>query len=75
MSRKLRKSFVGLPDAKFFQPFSGDRVLQHPRLFASTIALMVQFELGLRVYFQHGCIRSAAGLRAETRDRIASARQ
>jgi hypothetical protein len=24
MSRKFRKSFVGLPDAKFFLPFSGE---------------------------------------------------
>jgi hypothetical protein len=31
MSRKLRKPFVGLPDAKFFWPFSGEGVFQQPQ--------------------------------------------
>jgi hypothetical protein len=30
---KPRKSFVGLPIAKFFRAFSGDGVFQHPQAF------------------------------------------
>src|ERR1022692_2329811 len=30
---KLRKPFVGLPNAKFFRPFSGEGVFQHPQAF------------------------------------------
>ena len=28
---KLRKSFVGLPNVKFFRPFSGEGVFQQPQ--------------------------------------------
>jgi hypothetical protein len=31
---KSRKSFVGLPGAKFFRPVLRDRVFQHPRDFS-----------------------------------------
>jgi hypothetical protein len=31
---KLRKSFVGLPNAKFFRPFSGEGVFQQPQALA-----------------------------------------
>jgi hypothetical protein len=34
--RKPRKSFVGRPSAKFFQPFSDERVFQHPLAIALT---------------------------------------
>ena len=40
MSRKLRKSFVGLPGAKFFRPVLRDRVFQHPRLIAKPLILL-----------------------------------
>jgi hypothetical protein len=30
---KLRKSFVGLPNAKVFRPFSGEGVFQQPQAF------------------------------------------
>jgi hypothetical protein len=40
---KLRKSFVGLPSAKFFQPFSGEGVFQQPRLFSTVISKSVGF--------------------------------
>jgi hypothetical protein len=33
---KLRKSFVGLPDAILFLRISRERVFQHPRLFTTT---------------------------------------
>jgi hypothetical protein len=39
MSRKLRRSFVGLPNAKFCRPFSGELVFQQPRLITPTIVL------------------------------------
>jgi len=38
MSRKTGTSFVGHPSAKFIRPFSGGRVFQQPRDFATTTA-------------------------------------
>jgi hypothetical protein len=38
---KPRKSFVGLPIAKFFRAFSGDGVFQQPRWFSSINYLLM----------------------------------
>jgi hypothetical protein len=35
---KLRRSFVGLPNAKFCRPFSDEGVFQQPRLIGTIIA-------------------------------------
>src|ERR1700724_792312 len=42
-TRKLRKSFVGHPDAMLFLRISRERVFQHPRMIGST-ELMVTFQ-------------------------------
>jgi hypothetical protein len=47
MPRKLRKSFVELPNAILFLRISRERVFQHPRLFSST----TQIALPPRLFF------------------------
>jgi hypothetical protein len=47
---KLRKSFVGLPGAKFFWPFSGEGVFQQPQAI-SLIGLSMSVTATLRQFF------------------------
>jgi hypothetical protein len=45
---KLRTSFIELPNAKFFRPFSDEGVFQQPRLLTSTMMeCMRELVLGL----------------------------
>src|ERR1700741_3226254 len=41
MPRKLERSFLGHPSAKFFRPFSSEGLFQHP-LLLSTVELTAQ---------------------------------